>query len=562
MADKVRNNRFTAVFLTFYLLSVWPFIPLKYVPFHDLPQHLAAGAAVRDMILGGPLAANYSIGIFFPYIFTWALIAFLNVFFDILIVSKLLVCIYFLVGPMSFFYYLEKDKKALSLLSFLFFNNSAFNQGMINYAFSIPLVFFALGAFKKGSKLFYLFCFLLFIAHSATYGLFVFMLLVSYPSRKQEKHKIMFSLSLIFLFFILLWISISTYIPQSANHDPNSIFDSSLQELIIYGFVENISSTFFNGFQFFRPDYIGIMGFMLISILYAKQLFLDKNFDRKTLFITLSLLLFIVFIPPNLPIGKGVWNTFSGRFLPFIALIMMTDLRLVKKTEKAMVILFLMLVFINSLTLFVPYKEANERIIDYYEPVLEQLPSGKKIYVIEETKAVPGYLFTSLHTYGLSSYTNFFPGYYSVKGGFSSQYFGSGLFSTTWPLNYTTTTYYPICYNNISSRCHLCDNNGVECTYSEEGPLSANISINCVNCTRPMALICSPMPGEEDNYLDTGSCIPCPINNLSCIMHNRLIKENFDYLVVFSTSDDIGEYLLNGTEPYLKNQDVLVYKIR
>jgi hypothetical protein len=560
---KINKKRYTILFLLFYLCSVWPFFSLKYVPFHDLSQHLAAGAGIKDMLFGGPLAANYKIDIFFPYILIWLLIASLNVFFDILLVSKLLVYIYFLVAPLSIYYYLDEDKKGLALLSFLFFNSNAFNMGMVNYAFSIPLLFFSLGAFKKGSKLFYPCSFLLFIDHPATYGLFVFILLVFFfSSGKKEKKEIIYSLSLLLLFIVILLISASTYRSAGENQNPDSVFNTSLQKQIIYGVIGNYIDTFFNGFQFFRPDYIGILGFAIVSILYAKQLFLGKNFDRKILFIVLSLLIVIVFLPPNLPLGKGVWNTFSGRFLPIAALIMLTDLRLAKNAEKAALSLFLVLVFANSLTLFAPYAEANDRLINYYEPVLEQLPSGKKIYVIEETNMVPGYLFTSSHTYGQSPYTNFFPGYYSIKGGFSSQYFGSGVFSTSWPLNYTETTYYPLCYNNISVACHLCDNKGMECEYADDYPPSSNNSIHCVNCTRPMALVCDEMPHEENNFIDAGSCIPCEIKNLSCILQDRLVRENFDYVVAFSTSDDIGDYLINGTELYLKNQDVLVYKIK
>jgi hypothetical protein len=561
---KINQNGYAILFLLFYLCSVWPFFSLKYVPFHDLAQHLAAGAGIKDLLFGGPLVANYRIDIFFPYILMWLVIASLNVFFDILLVSKLLVFIYFLVAPLSVYYYLDEDKKGLSLISFLFFNSNAFNMGMINYAFSIPLLFFSLGAYKKGSRLFYPLSFLLFTDHPATYGLCVFILLVfCFSSGKKQKQKILYSLSLLFLFIVMLLISVSTYRSSGDDQNPDSIFNTSLQKQMIYGVIGNFTYTFFNGFQFFRPDYIGLLGFAIVSVFYAKQLFLRKNFDRKILFIVLSLLTVMVFLPPNLPLGKGLWNTFSGRFLPIAALLMLTDLRLSKNAEKAALLLFLVLVFVNSLTLFAPYAEANKRLIDYYEPVLEQLPSGKKIYVIEETKMVPGYIFTSSHTYGQSPYTNFFPGYYSIKGGFSSQYFGSGLYSTTWPLNYTTTTYYPMCYNNISSNCHLCDNRGMECDYAEHGNYSLypNNSIYCVNCTRPMALVCNQL-SEENNFIDTGSCIPCEIKNLSCILQNWLVRENFDYVVAFSTSDDIGDYLINGTDPYLKNQDVLVYRIK
>jgi hypothetical protein len=440
-------------------------------------------------------------------------------------------------------------------------------MGFMNYIYSIPLLFFALGAYKKGSCLFYLFTSMLFITHPAVYGLFVFVLLTFYLSSRKETSKILFSLSLLFLFFILLLISASTNSSHGVNSNPNTLLNQNLPNFLLYGFIENLINTIFFGFQFFQPDYIGILGFVIISILYAKQLFLDLKYDRRILFVSFVLLLFIVFCPPVIPAGKGIWNPYNVRFFSVVALLLITDLWITDKLGKSALLIFLVLLSVNSYTMFLHYSEADKHLINLYEPVIEKLPPGKKIYQVDLTSYKPGFLYTSNHTYGLTPFLNFFAGYYSIKGGFSSAYFGSGVFSATWPLNYTVSVYYPFCRSNtnISYSCHLCDHKGEECFYTDYKNYSTaeDERFFCVNCARPMAVVCQPLLIEDTyDFIDDGYCIPCVQSNISCILRSKIITEEFDYLLVFSTSDDISDYLITGLEPYLTNQDIIVYKTK
>jgi hypothetical protein len=539
-----------------------PFIPLKYLPFSDISQHLAAGAVVKDMVLGGPLSSGYHL-VFFPNILGWLLIACLAIFFDILTAGKIIVFIYFLATPISLYYYLEDSRKHLSLISFLFLNNYALNMGFLNFILSVPLLFFALGAFKKGSKLFYILSFLLFLSHAATYGLFMFILLIFFLAEKKNKMRQFLYALIIFVIWISTIIVFSGNIGSSGVQAEKIIHDVIL--LLFYGFVANITSSLVAGFQFFRPDYIGMIGLIVIALAYSRQLFIKHDYDRNTLLIILFLLSIAVFFPSEIPMGSGIWNTLNGRFL-FIALLFnIADLRLGKKNETIMITLSLFLVLINSLTMIIPYSEADARLVNYYEPIVNKLPSGGKVYVVEETGWIPGYFFTSNHTYGASSYSNYLSGYYSLKGGISSTAFSSGRFGKVWPLIYSNYTHHPLCQLNRSYDCYLCDNKGFECFYSnktKDAPSQDNASVYCDYCTRPMALVCEPLQVEEENkFIDTGLCIPCSSGNLTCILENQIIKENYDYLVAFSTGDDIGDYLINGSEPYLKNQDVIVYEI-
>lgn len=427
-------------------------------------------------------------------------------------------------------------------------------MGFVNYIYSIPLFFFALGAYKKGSRAFYILALALFLTHPAVYGFFAFTIVVYYLSSRKEPKNILFTLSLFCFFFILLFTASAGSSQQHSKYP--------LPVYLVNGLFENVVNTLFNGFQFFRPDYPGILAFLIVSSLYAKQLFVDHRFDRKILFLSLALLVFIVFCPPTIPVGMGMWHTYNIRFFIYVPLLMLSDLRLGKDGQKALIVLFMFLTYANSLSFLGPYQEADRRLVSYYEPVVEKLPPGKKIYVVEETAMVPGYIFTSAHTYGTSPYTHYFSGYYSLKGGLSSDYFGAGMFPTSWPLAYTAQMPFLLCSNNVSYMCHLCEGVGVECEYPGENPSHAESGPYCVNCTRPMAFLCGPHPAEYvNNFFDTGSCIACEKKDIGCLLNHSLVRGNYDYLVAFSTSDDIEEYAVSGYDPFVLNQDVLVYAI-
>jgi len=538
---------FVIWFAVFYLMTLFPFLSLKYIPFQDLPQHLVAGVAIKDVLFGGELSKNFYIEVFFSNMLAWLIIAFLTIFLDILIASKVLVFLYFLIVPLSLYYYLDEDKKWYSLLSFLFLNNFPLNMGFINFMFSIPMLFFALGAFKKGSRLFYLFSFLLFISHAFTYGLFIVIISGFYMTSKvKDRYKVIFSL-VIFCFFIFSFLTKGTSSKIISLVTPSSIVIN-----VIYNLLHSIGI----GFQFFRPDYIGLLGFILIMFLYAKQLFWDYSYDKKTLYISLFILILIFFLPYKIPVGKGVWYVFHSRFIPLLTLFTITDLRLGRRLGNILLFLFLFLTLFNSLTLVTPYKVTDERLIDNYEPIINALPSGKRIYLLED-----------IHAYGLNPFKHYLTGYYSLKGGFSSEYFGG--YYTQWPIKYVTNLYYPKCIENITKICVVCEKEGIQCYLKKnatrvESSYMGNETIKCIYCPRPMCIKCYHNETENDSkkkrFIDNKNfkCIRCSHKDIRCFLNNPTIIENFDYLVIFS--DNIKDYKIEDLV-YISTEDVVVYKV-
>ena len=555
------NKDFLILFILFYIIVIFPFFHLKYIPFHDLPQQLAAGAAIKAIIFNEELAKNFYIAGFFPNILGWLIIALLNIFFDILTASKLVVFLYFLITPLSIYYYLDDDKKWAVFLSFLFLNNIFLNMGYVNFMFSIPLLFLSLGAFKRNSNFFYPSSFLLFLSHAFTYGIFMIILLFFYAISKVKEHKkILFSM----VFFCFIIFSVL------GNGSSSELIGILTPTSIITNFVNSVAFEIGGAFQFFRPDYIGFFGFILIMLLYAKQLFWDSlsvnlNYDKTTLCILLFLLILLFFTPLSVPFGVSVWYPNPNRLIPLITFFTITDLRLSRRLMKGLTLLFLFLLIFNSLTLLSAYEKADERIKTQYEPIINALPSGKRIYLLDETNySIMGFRI-SKYTYGLSPFEHYITGYYSMKGGFSSEYFGG--YYTQWPVKYTDNIYLPTCRRNITKICVLCEEIGEQCYIEATGRrvnlnYSGNETIKCIQCKKRMTLECYEYGQNTTNrFIKDRECIPCERGDINCYLNNSKLKENFDYLVLFG--DNMETFMENINHSiYLRTDDVIVYKIK
>lgn len=503
---------FSVAFIFFYFLSIYPFISLKYVPFHDLPEHLAAGTALKDLLFAGPLAANFRFEGFFPNILSWVLIAVLTVFFDILTVSKLLVLLYFLITPLALYYYLDKNKKPLCLLSFIFLNSYGLNMGFVNFVFSVPLIFFSLGAYKKKSQLFYLYTLLLFASHAVSYIFFSVLLLASFFAGRKYLGPVIFSMGLLI---------IVPFLPSSGQNPVNTAVLSTLSSLNAFlEFAVNIVyyNIFFSAsaFKSFRPDYVSLGAFILIACLYIKQLFVDQNYDKIGSYITSFAFFFVLLFPSHLSASNVDWLSY-GRFLPVAILFVVTDLRIGNKAQNALILLFLALTFVNSVSLSGAYSEADGRLKAYYEPVIDILPAGGKIFVLEETPWLSGQVYVSKRTYGVSPYRHYFDGYYSLKGGFSSGYFGGGVLNPLqWPVIYVNKTYYAIC---------------------------------------------DYLPFD---LVKKGTCIPCSKTDIQCFLDDAIIVKNFDYLLVYNSDGGATNYLVEKPDQpiLISTDDVIVYSLR
>lgn len=556
---KVRGYNFAILFIVFYFISIFPFFPLTYIPFHDLPQQLVPGVVIKEKILGGDIGKNFYISNFFiSNTLAWLIIALLNIFFDILTTSKIFIFLYFLLTPLSLYYYLDEDKKWMVFLSFIFLNNFSLNMGYMNFILSISLLFFALGALKKDSNFFYIFSFLLFLSHALTYAIFIFIIPLFYKKFKEQKKKFIFSV-LLFCFIILSLCS-------SKGQSVDDILYLLKPTSIVMNLVHNTVFSIPCSFQFFRPDYVGLMGFIVVMSLYAKQLFWSFNYDKKTLYITLFLLFLLFFMPNTIPIPEGKWYVFTTRITPLIIFFTITDLRLDKRFEKGLLLLFLFLTFFNSLTLLPVYKETDRRLTNQYEPIIKKLPPGGSIYLLDGTDYEDMGFRMSKYTYGLSPFEHYFSGYYSIKGGFSSEYFGG--YYSIWPIKYVTNFYYPICEENITKICVWCEKQGIQCYIKEnetrvgQGYME-NETIRCIYCPRSMWIKCyqynkTENASKKKRFTGNENCIPCSKEDVRCFLNNTRVIENFDYLVVFS--DNVNKYKINDSI-YASTEDVIVYEV-
>jgi hypothetical protein len=140
-----------AVFIFLYLLPVWVF---KFFPSQDGPSHLYNAQVLREYT-----NPNYV----FPQFFDLHLALFPNWLANLLewaflyiapalIAEKLLLTVYVVAFPLSFFYFLDAVQAGRNLsgfISFLFIFNFLLMKGFYSFALAMPLFFFILGYWWK-----------------------------------------------------------------------------------------------------------------------------------------------------------------------------------------------------------------------------------------------------------------------------------------------------------------------------------------------------------------------------------------------------------------------------
>ena len=430
-------------------------------------------------------------------------------------------------------------------------------MGFLNFILSIPILFLSIGAFKNNSHFFYLLSILLFFSHTFVYGIVTIIILLFYiTSEVKQTKKMLFTL--LFLCFILFTLLLD----DGLSHN---FFSMLSPENIIKNLVNNLLFVTGSSFQFFLPDYCGFFGFILVMILYGKQLVWDYSYDKTTLFVVVFLLLLIFFTPVSIPLFGGAWYSFSSRFIFLMIFFTITDLRLHKNVGNVLILLFLFLLIFKSLTLLNAYEKTDNRLRTNYEPIVKALPSDKRIYILDETNYTGIGFRMSNYTYGLNPFEHYITGYYSIKGGFSSGYFGG--YCPYWTIKYVRNIYLPPC-RRVVKICVLCDDVGELCYIKgTDKRVSVNYSLNesivCVKCKRLMGIECYDyLPNATNISSENGECIACEIQNISCYLNNNKIQEGFDYLVIFGdTIDEIEIADEINYSIYARTNDVIVYKI-
>jgi hypothetical protein len=155
LLDIIYQRRFwIAVFIVMYLLPVWVF---KYFPSQDGPSHLYNAQILREYT-----NPNYIFPQFFDlhlalfpnwlgHLLEWALLYVVPA----LIAEKILLTVYVIAFPLSFFFFLDAvqpGRNFSGFISFLFIYNFPLMKGFYSFALAIPLFFFILGYWWKNKE--------------------------------------------------------------------------------------------------------------------------------------------------------------------------------------------------------------------------------------------------------------------------------------------------------------------------------------------------------------------------------------------------------------------------
>ena len=148
LLDTLCQQRFwIAVFILLYLLPVWVF---KYFPSQDGPSHLYNAQILREYTNPNYVFSQFYVlhlALFPNWLANLLEWAFLYVD-PALIAEKLLLTVYGIAFPLSFFYFLDAVQPGRNLsgfISFLFIFNFLLMKGFYSFALAIPLFFFILG---------------------------------------------------------------------------------------------------------------------------------------------------------------------------------------------------------------------------------------------------------------------------------------------------------------------------------------------------------------------------------------------------------------------------------
>ena len=148
LLDTIYQRRFwIAVFIALYLLPVWVF---KFFPSQDGPSHLYNAQILREYTNPNYIFSQFfdlHLALFPNWLANLLEWAFLYIA-PALIAEKLLLTVYVVAFPLSFFYFLDAVQPARNLsgfISFLFIFNFLLMKGFYSFALAIPLFFFILG---------------------------------------------------------------------------------------------------------------------------------------------------------------------------------------------------------------------------------------------------------------------------------------------------------------------------------------------------------------------------------------------------------------------------------
>ena len=397
--------------LTFLsLLPIWivEFPPLQDYPFHLLEAHIFANYWNPNFSFQEIFHISYFPT---PYILMYYMFLVLNHVFSIHVAGKIILSLYIILLPLSYFYLIHainKEKIIFGFFSYLFMYNYFFNMGFINFSLSVPLLLFALGYWFKTKKyanwihrtiLSILILFVYMCHYFAFCVLFVMIIVLSsYFLRKPKK--ILANLVVFLPSLILLIISLSTDFTSSSTDYRSLSSDLAVAKssnFILAGY-DNIIDKMKFVFFYKKPasyymSFDFILERILLVVILCLALFLvilqfrkiKKRMTKGRLLVAL-ILFAIYFILPKHLLQPTLW-IIDSRILVFLILIGILFLELPKnKLIRCIVLLMILSLTLAHLeVIFVHYRSVNRDLKEFYA-AMNKIPSGKSVYFMTNEK--------------------------------------------------------------------------------------------------------------------------------------------------------------------------------
>lgn len=139
-----------AILAILHILPIWL---IAHFPTQDGPSHIANAVILKEHSQNELYKEYFQLNLQpFPNWFSHATMAMLLHVASPIVAEKLLITLYAILFPLSIFYFVDAvhpGKRLLGTIGFIFAFNYLFHMGFYNFAFSVPMYFFAVGFWWK-----------------------------------------------------------------------------------------------------------------------------------------------------------------------------------------------------------------------------------------------------------------------------------------------------------------------------------------------------------------------------------------------------------------------------
>jgi hypothetical protein len=307
-----------AIFIVLYLLPVWVF---RFFPSQDGPSHLYNAQILREFSNPNYDFRQYyqlNLALFPNWLANMLEWAFLYVA-PALIAEKLLLTVYVIAFPLSFFYLLDAvqpGRNLVGFISFLFIFNFLLMKGLFSFALAIPLFFLTLGYWWRHKErlgwkeiaLCNLLMALIFLGHLVPYLLAAFSLgVLALVYFRRRIRLILLTAACILPSSILpiQYLLTSSSIGSKLTSVQFTSVPSLFQQLISLGFLVSFNKNQ----QILAQITAVILGALLLFSLWKdvqdRRKLTAQPFSPRFYFLLLALLLLIIYLFAPKAIGSG-----------------------------------------------------------------------------------------------------------------------------------------------------------------------------------------------------------------------------------------------------------------